>query len=102
MLINNFNKSRFATGTIIAAMIVAIAGCREYRERQDSITMGLGNANAHNIAVQTVDPWPPNVGNADIHIDGERSAIAIKRYKKNKSIEPEGLATQNVNTEKSN
>ena len=70
----------------------------KYRARRDSITPELGNSVAHNIAVQTIDPWPPNVRNARIDIDGERLQIGIQRYKANKSQKPVGLGTQAIST----
>jgi hypothetical protein len=68
----------------------------EYRRRSDSITFGHGNAVAHNIAVQTVDPWPHYVGKSRIDIDGERLLVGVSRYKANKSIPPKGLSTQQI------
>jgi hypothetical protein len=81
-------------GVLVGLML---AGCEEYRARRDGVTMGLGNSNTHNIAVQTVDPWPPYVGDNRIDQDGERARIAIQRYRKNKVIEPRGLSTQEIN-----
>ena len=68
----------------------------KYRARRDSITPELGNSVAHNIAVQTIDPWPPNVRNSRIDVDGERLQIGIQRYKANKSLPPKGLSTQAI------
>jgi hypothetical protein len=68
----------------------------EYRRRSDTITFGHGNAVAHNIAVQTVDPWPHYVGKSRIDIDGERLLVGVTRYKANKSIPPKGLSTQQI------
>jgi hypothetical protein len=76
---------------------VTAAGCEEYRARRDGITFEHGNAIAHNIAVQTIDPWPPYVGNSRIDVDGRRLLIAAERYKENKSIPPRGLTTQSIN-----
>ncbi|MGI9523779.1 MAG: hypothetical protein ACR2PG_19275 [Hyphomicrobiaceae bacterium] len=67
-----------------------------YRARRDKITAGAGDAVAHNIAAQTIDPWPRHAANKRIDIDGERALIAIDRYKANKSIEPTGLETQSI------
>ncbi len=65
-----------------------------YRARRDSITPEHGNSVRRNIAIQTIDPWPPHVRNSRISIDGERALIGIQRYKANKSIPPVGLSTQ--------
>ena len=97
---NRLRLRFIAVSTLLAVVTAGIAGCEEYRARRDGITLGLGNANTHNIAVQTVDPWPEYVADTDIHIDGERARIANKRYRKNKVIEPKGLSTQQVNKQK--
>lgn len=87
--------------------LIAIAGCAvlffsdcdpfdDYRARRDSITLQHGNSVAHNIAVQTIDPWPYYAARSRIDIDGDRLLIAIDRYKANKSIPPKGLTTQSV------
>lgn len=95
------------TSSRISTSLLTIAGCGllffsdcdpfdDYRARRDSITLQLGNSVAHNIAVQTIDPWPHYVARSRIDIDGDRMLIAIDRYKANKSIPPQGLSTQNV------
>ena len=81
--------------------LLTLTGCEQYRARRDSVSFEHGNAVAHNIAVQTVDPWPPQSKNSRIDIDGERQLIAIERYKANKSIPPRGLATQTINVQSS-
>jgi hypothetical protein len=68
----------------------------EYNRRSDSITLGHGNAVAHNIAVQTIDPWPRYVGNSHIEVDSQRLMIGIARHKANESIPPQGLSTQTI------
>lgn len=67
-----------------------------YRARRDNVTFGAGNAVAHNIAVQTIDPWPRTARNARIDVDGERLLIAGRRYQADKVEEPKGLATQDI------
>lgn len=68
----------------------------DYFFRSDSITLGHGNSVAHNIAVQTINPWPHYVGNSRIDIDGERLLIGTRRYKANRSLQPRGLPTQSI------
>lgn len=90
-----------------SSSLLAIAGCgvllfsecdtfADYGARRDSITLQLGNSVAHNIAVQTIDPWPYYARRSRIDIDGDRLLIAIDRYKANKSIPPKGLTTQDI------
>ena len=68
----------------------------DYRDHRDGITSSAGNANAANIAVQTIDPWPPYSKNTKLNLDGRRAQVGITRYQQNKSIEPRGLNTQTL------
>ena len=89
---------RLASAALLALAATGVASCEEHRARRDSITLEHGNAVAHNIAVQTIDPWPANSRNNRIDIDGERILVGVERYKANKSIPPKGLSTQSVST----
>jgi hypothetical protein len=64
--------------------------------RSDTITLGAGDAVAHNIAVHTINPWPSWARNDRISMEGNRAALAIKRYQENKSIPPPTLDTSSV------
>ena len=66
----------------------------DYGGPRDTITIHLGNSVAHNIAVQTIDPWPRHAGNSRIDVDGQRLMIGMTRYKANRSLPPRGLSTQ--------
>jgi hypothetical protein len=66
----------------------------DYGGPRDSITIHHGNSVAHNIAVQTIDPWPPHARNSRIDVDGQRLMVGIARYKANKSLPPRGLSKQ--------
>jgi hypothetical protein len=64
--------------------------------RRDTITSSAGNANAANIATQTIDPWPAHAARTDSHLDGKRASVGITRYQQNKSIPPKGLSTTTI------
>jgi hypothetical protein len=64
--------------------------------RSDTITLGAGDAVAHNLAVQTIDPWPPWARNDRINMEGHRAELAITRYQANKSIPPQTLDTSSI------
>ena len=88
-----------AIGCAFALAGSAVAGDdpdNQYRARRDSITPEVGNAVARNIAIQTVDPWPPNVRNPRIDINGEHAAHAIQRYRAGRATPPAGVSTQSV------
>jgi hypothetical protein len=54
---------------------------QQYTQRADKITLTAGNADAVNIRVQEVDPWPRYVGDKQIAANGERMAGAVERYR---------------------
>ena len=64
--------------------------------RSDTITLGAGDAVAHNMAIHTIDPWPHWARNDRINMEGNRAALAIKRYQVNKSIPPQTLETSDI------
>jgi len=67
------------------ANLTACSLFNTYFERKDTITLGAGDAVASNIAIQTADPWPRNVGDNNIPMDGTKAAIAMLRYRFNGS-----------------
>jgi len=79
-----------------AAPLTASADDYDYFDRRDTITSSAGEANAANMATQTIDPWPPYVRNTQTHMDGRRAAVGISRYQQNKSVQPRGLNTTTV------
>ena len=99
-----FSSKTLGMQTLVAVAIVAIpfcsisAGDAQYFDRMDKITAGAGNSVAHNIAVQTINPWPRYVHNDRISVDGQRIGLAHKRYQANKSIPPRGLSTSGLST----
>jgi hypothetical protein len=84
-------------GLLAAGLAVpAFADPYDYRDHRDTISSSAGNAAAANIAIQTIDPWPPYSKNIKNHLDGRRASVGIQRYQQNKSIEPRGLNTQTL------
>jgi hypothetical protein len=68
----------------------------QYLRRSDTVTLGAGDAVARNNAVQTINPWPSWSRNDRINLEGNRAALAIKRYQENKSIPPQTLETSSI------
>lgn len=58
----------------IAAVIglLGLSACADYTNHWDTITLGAGNASEGNKAIQSVDPFPPNSGNTEILVPGNR------------------------------
>ena len=71
-----------------------LAGCSDiYYDRRESILFGADDARASNMAVQTIDPWPPSSVDRRAPASGERVAAAIKRYRTGRVFIPIGNAT---------
>ena len=65
------------TPTLIALAFAAIpvAGCVGPQETvNEGVTLGAGNAVAHNSALQIIDPWPPGVQDTDLVVPAERDS----------------------------
>ena len=98
------NKKPFGVGVASVAgslgllLALSLSGCNQYFERQDPISLGVGNAIAQNKVTHTIDPWPPGSQNPRHATNGARALIATRRYEKNVSIEPEAAPTQKVNS----
>jgi hypothetical protein len=86
---------RVAALSVIATTF--LAGCSDiYFARRETVASGAGDAVASNIAVQTIDPWPPNVGNTRISMNGDRAVLAAQRYRANRVITPRGTGTSDA------
>ena len=87
---------RLALAATLLASVSMLGGCFEnwdpaherYLRRSDFITLGAGDAVAHNKAVQTINPWPAWASNDRINMDGDRAYIAVRRYKEDKVKPP--------------
>jgi hypothetical protein len=92
-------KTAILAGIVVAGSLSAIsarADDYDYFDRRDTISSSAGNAQASNLATQTIDPWPPYVRDTQNHLDGRRAAVGIQRYQANKSIQPRGLNTTTI------
>ena len=85
---------------VVAAIVglgVILAGCSDmYYDRRDTILFGADDAVAANMAVQTIDPWPPGSANRRAPANGERVAAAIKRYRTGRVYMPVGNSTSST------
>jgi hypothetical protein len=72
-------KGAAAVLTIAAGL--AIGGCYHPEARLDTVTPVAGNAAAHNKAVHTIDPWPPEAFRRNQTTDGERVRQAYESYR---------------------
>lgn len=72
----------FATAALALAGGCGAVLASEYLQRTDTITLGAGDAQDVNAAIQLIDPWPRRVGNVRIRADGDRMVGAVQRYKR--------------------
>jgi hypothetical protein len=86
-------SSNVLRGLALAAALAALAGCSEYFERQNNVSLAGGNAVRGNVAVQMIDPWPPASANRDIAYDGNKMETAVDRYRTGRVIQPRGIGT---------
>lgn len=85
------------SGIVLVTVLAACSpGADLYFDRRDTIHLTSGNANASNIAVQTIDPWPQHAANRTILTNGEKIQPAIQRYKEGKVTPPRGLGTSSI------
>lgn len=56
------------------------AGCADYLNRYDSVTLAAGDANQINRMIQTENPFNEASYDTDISADGARTVKVIRRY----------------------
>jgi hypothetical protein len=86
-------SSNVLRGLALAAALAALAGCSEYFERQNNVSLVGGNAVNGDRVVQIVDPWPRASANRDIAYDGNKMETAADRYRTGRVIQPRGIGT---------
>ena len=72
-------KMRRVAAIVLVTASTVLAGCSDiYYDRRETVSSGAADAVASNSAVQTVDPWPPNVANQNIAMNGDRAVLAAR------------------------
>lgn len=89
-------SNNIARGLALATVLVALAGCSEYTDRRDSISLNAGDALAADRVSMMVDPWPRWSGQRDIAFNGQKMQSAVERYRTNKVIPPHGIGTSST------
>ena len=77
----------------LALLLAALAGCSEYLDRRETISLGGGDSVAADKVSQMVDPWPRDSANRNIAFDGAKMETAVERYRTNRVISPRGIGT---------
>jgi hypothetical protein len=90
--------SRLVTTLVPALALGAmLGGCSDlYWDRRDSVAFWAGDAPASNVAIHTIDPWPPAAANRHLTANGERMQKAVERYRTNKVTPLQPLGTSSV------
>jgi len=85
-----------------AALLAALAGCSEYLDRRETISLGGGNSVATNKVTQMVDPWPRASADKNVAFNGSKMETAIERYRTNRVTAPQGIGTSTSYQQDSN
>jgi len=89
-------KKVFVGAVLLAAML---GGCSDlYWDRRDSVAFWAGDAPASNVAIHTVDPWPPASAKRRLTANGELMQRAAERYRTNKTTPLRPIGTSSVAT----
>jgi hypothetical protein len=93
-------SNAYSTVRAVAAVVgfgTILAACSDiYYDRRETVLFGADDAVASNIAVQTIDPWPPGSANRHVPGNGARVAAAITRYRTGKVYPPQGNGTSST------
>jgi hypothetical protein len=76
-----------------------LGGCSDlYWDRRDTIAFWAGDAPASNVAIHTIDPWPPAAAKRRLTTNGELAQRAAERYRTNKTTPLRPIGTSSVQT----
>jgi hypothetical protein len=76
-----------------------LGGCSDlYWDRRDSIAFWAGDAPASNVAIHTIDPWPPAAAKRRLTTNGDLAQRAAERYRTNKTTPLRPIGTTSVQT----
>jgi hypothetical protein len=92
-------SNRLSLSTALPAVLLGamLGGCSDlYLDRREGVTFYGGDAAASNVAVHTIDPWPPAAANRRLDTNGERMQKAAERYRTNKVTPLQPMGTSSV------
>ena len=90
---------RRANKLSVAAVLLGamLGGCSDlYWDRRETVAFYAGDAPASNIAIHTIDPWPPAASKRRLTANGELMQRAAERYRTNKTTPLRPLGTTSV------
>lgn len=83
----------FTRCALLCGLALFAAGCDDYLERRDTITLGVGDSVSVNKATQTINRWPRAARQDRWVSDGERARIAVSRYRRRAVPDLPGLGS---------
>lgn len=91
---NKSNLHKVGLVFVLAGASLGVAGCEQYLDRSDTITLGVADATNTNKAAQAITAWPAEARQDRWLSDGERARIAADRYRKRTVPEPRQLGKE--------
>lgn len=61
------------------ALAGLLSGCADYLNRYETVTLAAGDAQKHNMLLQTADPFNPAAQDNHIPTSGARTALVMRR-----------------------
>jgi len=86
----------------VAAVLLGttLGGCSDlYWDRRETVAFYGGDAAASNIAIHTIDPWPPAAAKRRLTANGELMQKAAERYRTNKTTPLRPMGTSSVHVD---
>jgi hypothetical protein len=78
------------------AGLAVLAGCSEYTDRRDLISIHGGDAVDSTKVGMMVDPWPRYAADRNIAYNGVLMQSAYERYRSGKVVRPVGMGTSST------
>lgn len=73
-------NSRLLAGVLLALAVTPLAGCADYLNHRDTITLAAGDAKNSNTAINTVDPQANRGEQTVIYSDGKYIRNVMDNY----------------------
>lgn len=86
-------SGRMALSCLALSAALVLAGCAEYLDRRETISLNGGDALAANKVTHMVDPWPLVSADRNIAFNGSKMQGAVERYRTNRVIQPKNTGT---------
>jgi hypothetical protein len=86
-----------ACGLLASGLLLPAAGCADYTNRFESVNIHAGDATYANVAIQTIDPWPPESERTYIDHLGRKTINAVNDYTAPKPPAASGTTSITIN-----